>query len=79
VPCATWTSETCRRRPKKFPGAKKYNDFRRLIDQKEIDAIVIGTPDHSMRLLRRRRLKSGRHVYCEKPLTRTVSEARIVT
>ncbi|MEK7678405.1 MAG: Gfo/Idh/MocA family oxidoreductase [Verrucomicrobiota bacterium] len=63
----------------KYPQAKTYHDFRQLIDQKGIDAIVIGTPDHTHAVAAVAGLKSGRHVYCEKPLTRTVSEARIVT
>jgi predicted dehydrogenase len=62
----------------KFPKAKTYNDFRRLMDQKEIDAVVIATPDHTHAVAAVAALRSGRHVYCEKPLTRTVSECRIV-
>lgn len=62
----------------KFPSAKTYNDFRRLIDQKDIDAIVIATPDHTHAVAAVAALKSGRHVYCEKPLTRTISECRRV-
>src|SRR2546426_12254670 len=63
----------------KFPGAKPYNDFRQLIDQRDLDAIVVGTPDHTHAVAAVAALKSGRHLYCEKPLTRTISEARIVT
>ena len=63
----------------KYPGAKTYNDFRRLLDQRDIDAVVIGTPDHTHAVAAVAALKSGRHVYCEKPLARTVSEARIIT
>src|SRR5687768_16243269 len=63
----------------KFPGAKLYRDFRRLIDQKDIDAIVVSTPDHTHAVAAVRVLKSGRHLYCEKPLARTISETRIVT
>ena len=63
----------------KFPGAKTYNDFRRLMDQKDIDAIVVATPDHTHAVAAVAALKSGRHVYCEKPLARTVSETRIIT
>lgn len=63
---------------KKFPGAKTYNDFRRLLDQKSIDAVVIATPDHTHAIATVSALRSGRHVYCEKPLTRTLSECRIV-
>jgi predicted dehydrogenase len=63
----------------KFPAAKTYNDFRRLIEQKDLDAIVVSTPDHTHAVATIAALKSGRPVYCEKPLTRTVSECRIVT
>jgi len=63
----------------KFPKAKTYTDFRRLIDQKDIDAIVIATPDHTHAVATVAALNSGRHVYCEKPLARTISECRIVT
>src|SRR6185503_1139880 len=63
----------------KFPSAKTYRDFRQLVDQKDIDAIVVATPDHTHAVASVAALKSGRHLYCEKPLARTVSETRIVT
>ncbi len=63
----------------KFPGATTYNDFRHLLDRSDIDAVVIATPDHTHAVAAAAALRSGRHVYCEKPLTRTVSECRIVT
>lgn len=63
----------------KFPAARTYNDFRRLLDQKDIDAVVIATPDHTHAVATAAALASGRHVYCEKPLTRTISECRFVT
>jgi predicted dehydrogenase len=63
----------------KYPGAKTYNDFRKLLDQKGIDAVVVATPDHTHAVATMAALKSGRDVYCEKPLTRTISECRIVT
>lgn len=63
----------------RFPQAKTYNDFRRLIDRNDLDAIVVSTPDHTHAVATVAALRSGRHVYCEKPLTRTVSECRIVT
>ena len=63
----------------KFPAAKTYRDFRRLVDQKDIDAIVVATPDHTHAVAAVAALKSGRHLYCEKPLARTVSETRIIT
>jgi predicted dehydrogenase len=61
-----------------FPHARKHTDFRRLIDQKSIDAIVVATPDHTHAVAAIAALQSGRHVYCEKPLTRTISECRAV-
>src|ERR1041385_570739 len=63
----------------KYPQAKTYNDFRRLLDQKDLDAVVVGTRDHTHAVAVVAALKSGRHVYCEKPLARTISEARIIT
>ena len=62
----------------KFPQAKKFSDFRRLIDERNIDAIVVATPDHTHAVATMAALKSGRHVYCEKPLTHTVSECRAI-
>jgi len=62
----------------KFPQAAKFNDFRRLLDSKGIDAVVVATPDHTHAVATVAALKSGRHVYCEKPLTHTLSECRVV-
>jgi predicted dehydrogenase len=62
----------------KHPGAKTYHDFRRLLEQRDIDAVLVATPDHTHAVATVAALKSGRHVYCEKPLTRTVSECRAV-
>jgi predicted dehydrogenase len=64
---------------KKHPGAKKYRDFRKLLEQKDIDAVLIATPDHTHAVAACAALKSGRHVYCEKPLAHTISEARAIT
>lgn len=62
-----------------FERASTYQDFRKLLEQKDIDAVVISTPDHTHAVAAAGALKTGRHVYCEKPLTRTISEARAVT
>jgi predicted dehydrogenase len=62
---------------KKYPQAKTYKDFREMLDRhKEIDAVVVGTPDHAHAMVSMAAMKHGKHVYCEKPLTRTVYEAR---
>jgi predicted dehydrogenase len=63
---------------KRFPDAKKYNDFRLLLDQKDLDAVVVATPDHTHAVATVAALKRGLNVYCEKPLTRTLSECRRV-
>lgn len=63
---------------KDFPSAKPYNDFRKMLDRKDIDAVVVATPDHMHAPATLAALQSGRHVYCEKPLTHTVEEARKV-
>lgn len=62
----------------KFPRAKFYPDFRRLLDSKNLDAVVIATPDHTHAVAAMFALQAGLHVYCEKPLTHTVHEARLV-
>ena len=64
---------------KKYPNAKRCKDFRQMLDQdKSIDAVVVGTPDHLHAIVSVTAIKHGKHVYCEKPLTRTVYEARTV-
>ncbi|HEX3800903.1 MAG TPA: Gfo/Idh/MocA family oxidoreductase [Verrucomicrobiae bacterium] len=62
----------------KFPSAARYTDFRKMLERKDLDAIVVGTPDHTHAVATVAALQSGRHVYCEKPLTHTISETRIV-
>jgi hypothetical protein len=57
--------------------AKTYTDYRQLLKhEKWLDAVVIATPDHWHALLCRAAIRAGKHVYCEKPLARTVGEAR---
>jgi predicted dehydrogenase len=60
----------------KHPTAKTFSDFRRLIDEKNIDAIVVATADHTHAVATAAAIRSGRHAYCEKPLTHTISECR---
>jgi len=66
---------------KRFPEARFYFDFRRLYDKEmdNIDAVVISTPDHTHAPATMMALRAGKHVYCEKPLTHSVYEARVVT
>lgn len=61
----------------KYPKARRYKDFREMLDkEKSLDAVVVGTPDHTHAIVSMAAIKRGKHVYCEKPLTRTVFEAR---
>src|SRR4030042_667638 len=66
---------------KKSSGAKLYRDFREMLDkeQKNIDAVVIGAPDHIHAPAAIRAMQRGKHVYCEKPMAHTVYEARRMT
>ena len=61
-----------------FPKATKYADFRKLLEQKDIDAVTVCTPDHIHAPATIMALRLGKHVYCEKPLTHSVYEARLV-
>lgn len=64
----------------KYPQAKRYRDFRVMLDemQNKIDAVVVGTPDHTHAVAGVMAMKLGKHCYCEKPLTHTVYEARVM-
>jgi predicted dehydrogenase len=63
---------------KKFPNAKRFDDFRVMLDKvgKEIDAVTVGTPDHLHAVVAMRAMKMGKHVYCEKPLAHSIFEVR---
>src|ERR1035438_6704927 len=62
---------------KKYPKAQQFNDYRQMLDQmKEIDGVVVATPDHLPYFAAMEAIKRGKNVYCEKPLTHSVWEAR---
>ncbi|QOV90326.1 Gfo/Idh/MocA family protein [Humisphaera borealis] len=67
---------------KEFPEAKTFKDFRKLYDtlkDSEFDAVTVATPEHTHAFATMPALKRKKHVYCEKPLTRDVHEARLIT
>lgn len=66
---------------KRFPEAGKYSDFRRMLDTqaKDIDAVVVATPDHTHIPASVMAMRMGKHVYCEKPLGQNIQEIRIAT
>ncbi|SDM23956.1 Predicted dehydrogenase [Catalinimonas alkaloidigena] len=62
-----------------YPNAKRYKDYRQMLDkQKDIDALVIATPDHTHAVVAMAGLQMGKHLYVQKPLTFTVYEARVL-
>ena len=66
---------------KKYPKARQYRDFRKMLDKenKNIDAVVVATPDHTHAVATMMAIKMGKHVYCEKPLAHDIFEVRKVT
>ncbi|MFA5818418.1 MAG: Gfo/Idh/MocA family oxidoreductase [Bacteroidales bacterium] len=66
---------------KEFPGAKRYWDWRKMFDEmyKSIDAVMVATADHSHAAIAATALSLGKHVYCQKPLTHSVYESRLLT
>jgi predicted dehydrogenase len=64
-----------------FPRARRYRDFRELIDREagNIDAVSVGTPDHTHAVASMAAIRAGKHVYCQKPLTHTLRECRELT
>jgi len=63
---------------KRYPKAKRFKDYRVMFDKmdKEIDAVVIGTPDHTHAVIAMEAMRRRKHVYCEKPLAHSIHEVR---
>ena len=64
-----------------FPNAKKYWDYRKMYDEmgKSIDGVIIATADHTHAIITADAMTMGKHVYCQKPLTHSVYESRLLT
>ena len=62
----------------KFPDAKRFKDFRKMFDAmaKDIDAVLVATPDHTHAVASLAAIGHGKHVYCEKPLAHSIAEVR---
>lgn len=63
---------------KQFPQAQTYNDWRKMLDQKDLDAVVCSSAEHTHALVCIGALRRGLHVYCEKPIAHSVEEAQLV-
>ena len=64
----------------KWPNARRHTDFRKMLEtQKDIDAVIVATPDHLHFSISMCAIAHGKHVYCQKPLTHTVAEARAIS
>jgi predicted dehydrogenase len=64
----------------RWPQARRYKDFREMLDKEDanIDGVIVATPDHVHAVASMAAIKRGKHVFCEKPLTHTVAEARAI-
>lgn len=64
----------------KMPDVPKFDDFRKMLAQldRQIDAVIVATPDHTHAVATAAAIRAGKHVYCEKPLTHNVHESRVV-
>ncbi len=64
-----------------YPGARRYWDWRRMFEEmdRDIDAVMIATSDHTHAAIAAAAITSGKHVYCQKPLTHSVYESRLLT
>lgn len=69
---AAWVEKQTGRKP------DTYTDFRKLLEDKEIDAVIIGTPDHWHCLIAIMAMQAGKHVYVEKPMANSISEAMLM-
>lgn len=62
-----------------FRGCSAYRDYRELLEhEKDVDAVIIGTPDHSHAVIAAHAMRLGKHVYCQKPMTHSVHEAVVL-
>ena len=63
-----------------YPAAARYTDYRLMLEkQQDMDAVIIGTPDHTHAVIAMAAMQAGKHVYCQKPLAHTVVETRKLT
>ena len=72
-------SARCAEQLKKYPKARFYTDWRVMLEKETtLDAVIVATPDHMHAMVAAAAIRLGKHVYCQKPLTQTVYEARLL-
>ena len=72
-------SARCASQLKKYPNARFYTDWREMLAKETtLDAVIVSTPDHTHAAIAAEAIRLGKHVYCQKPLTQTVHEARLL-
>jgi predicted dehydrogenase len=75
--CDHYASEGFQRRMKEAaPKAEIYTDYRKVLENKDVQAVLVATPTHQHKEITLAALKAGKHVYCEAPLAHTIEEAR---
>ena len=79
VACADVNLKHARRFAKPYDGkCKVHQDYRKVLDRKDVDAVTIGTPDHWHTKIAIDAMRAGKDVYCEKPLTLTIDEGKLI-
>lgn len=72
--------ETLGKKKDEFSDAKTYNDFRKMFDEigDQFDAVTVSVPDHNHAVVALQAMRMGKHIYCQKPLTHSIEEARLM-
>lgn len=68
-----------KRDSKPFDGVKAYTDYREVLQNKDIDAVLISTPDHTHAMIGAAAARAGKHIYMQKPASLTIAEGRIIS
>ncbi len=72
-------ADTLAQAKKKYPNARTYQSWREMLKKEPtLDAVIVSTPDHMHAMVAATAIKMGKHVYCQKPLVQTISEARLL-
>jgi myo-inositol 2-dehydrogenase / D-chiro-inositol 1-dehydrogenase len=79
VACADVDKRASARFAGKYPGkCEIYSDYRKILERPDIDVIICGTPDHWHSKIAIETMQAGKHLYCEKPLTLTIEESKLI-